>query len=295
MFNTKINLLSIFLIILSIQNGFSEVSQYSEQFITMPEIWNIEGVDYQIRGTVITGGSLFTVHAYLDHLPVQDDFNEEIANKIAKYSVESGYLENTIKYTSYNEPITMRENMVAVALIKILDEKEGKIAGAKFAFTIDELYGQPISLPHFPLPASFTESERVKLKNRLMEISESRFFDDMYTLYCDDALDDINLEEDKIKTRVELSLAKEIRFEGDDFTVYLGNKGGRRGFHHYVPIKIKPAADESIEIDSFFQILLIDDINEIKIYGISLNFSDPDDLRIFYGKGDEIQFDVLKD
>lgn len=288
----KTKMCGLFLFFTVLSAGISQVSQYSEQFITMPEIWQIDGEDFIIRGTVITGGSLFTIHAILDHLPEQDQYNKDIAEKIARYAFEHGYLENSMKYSPYSESVYIRDDMLAVALIKVIDEKHGKIAGAKFAFVLDELYEQPITIPPFPLPGSFPESEQQSLKNRIKEICTSRYFDDLFTLYCDDALDDFNVEEEKTKRRVEYSLSKEFLFEEGGFTVYTGTKDGRRGFHYNIPVKIRPVSDENLLLPAFFNILLIDDISEYNIYSISINFVNPNDLHIYLGQGKKIEFEV---
>ena len=89
-------------LVLFVSPVFTQVSEYSEDPITMPEIWIVDNQQVKVRGTVITGKALLAVHVLVDYLPRQNEATEQLARNISRYAVLNGYLENAMKYNLYS-------------------------------------------------------------------------------------------------------------------------------------------------------------------------------------------------
>jgi hypothetical protein len=290
----KIKIIATMLFLILLQYGTTQVSEYSEQLITMTETWIVQGQNINVRGTVITGSALFTVHVFVDYLPTQSEEDKALARKIAIYAIENGYLENAYVYNRYSKNVHVRKDVVGIALINVHDKK-GEASGSRFAFFPNELLGEDAEIPAFPLPKTFTNIERQIIRKKIKDICDSRYFDDLYYLYSKNALDDFDMEEAKERTKVQLSLSKEIMFTDEEFTVYVGTKGGIKAYNHFIPITVIPVADEESKLDLFFKIFIVDEPEKYGIYNIELNFPDYDSFKIYMGSGNTVEFGVNPD
>lgn len=274
---------------------YAQITDYSEIRISSYEQWNINGEIYEIAQTVITGSALFTVHAVVDHQPVMDDYNEEIAKKIAIFAVQNGYLENALLLNKYSEQFYIMDGIIGVALIKILNPITQEMSGAKFAFELNEISSGIENISTIELPVTFTYIAQSQLKENISDIIATRRFDDLYNLFSKNTLDIID-EDSRLQLRVIFSLAKEYIFdESESFTIYIGEQNGVKTFHHYIPITVIPVSDETQKLKAFLQVLIIDEIKSYGIHGIMLNFTDLDSMRILHGVSGSVKFPVVKD
>lgn len=287
----------ILLVTLLCSNVYSQqISDMAEVAITQYEQWSIEGETYEIAQTVITGGALFTVHAVVEHQPVMDDYNRKIAKKIAIHAIKNGYLGNSLKYNNYNEEqFYINNEIIGVALIKIINPITREMSGSKFAFEVNELLPELSTIPIIESPETFTEKEQRNLIDNIKKIIKTRRFDDIYNLYSTNALKDIN-DDNKMQSRVFMSLVKEYIFEeSESFTIYIGEKSGIKGFQYYLPIKVVPVSDDTLILDAYLQLTIIDDKPKYGLYGVMLNFVDYNSLRKLYTKSEPVEFEVLND
>lgn len=273
-----------------------QTSEFSEVPITSFEKWNIDGTIYDIPQTVITGGLLFTVHAIVNHNPLMDETNKQIARDLASYAIQNGFLGNALKYTQYDsDKFYVSNEMIGVSLIHIVDHETMDLQGVRFAFEVSELAPGLIYIPEINGPASFNTHSRKELKDQIKEIVESRNFKDIYTLISPDIIQEIS-EEEIEQAHVFMSLVNQYVFdEKASFTVYLGNKNGINGYNHYIPVTVIPEADHTQRLDAFFQILIIDEKPQHKIYNIMLNFSKYEIMRVLFGGEGGVEFPVLTD
>ena len=291
----KFRIMFSILFVFVIRLGAAQVSEYSEELITLPEIWMIEGQKINVRGTLITGKALFTVHVFVDYPPTQRTDDRSFARKIAIYAIENGYLYNACMYNRFSDDYDVRKDVVGVALLHVIDEEKGEISASRFAFLDNELLGEDAEIPAFPLPRTFTDIDKQTIRKRIREICESEYYDELYSLYSENALKDFDIDEARKRTRVQLSLAKKITFPEEGFTVYVGTKGGIRAYNHFIPITVIPVADEKKKINIFFQVFIVDEPEKYAIYGVDLQFPDIESLRIFTGSGSTVEFGVQKD
>ncbi|MBN1648184.1 MAG: hypothetical protein JW874_09140 [Spirochaetales bacterium] len=230
---------------------FAQVSDYSEMPITYPEVWSINGIDYQIPQTVITGNALYTIHAIVDFQPSMDSECEEIARAIARYAILNGYLNNALKYNLYNPEFHIFPEVIGVALIHIDNTETGEISGSRFGIILEDLFQDPYEVIEFILPESFNIQSELELKSTLEEIIKSRRFGRVLELYSENALDDFDNDDARMRIQVMWSLAEDIKFQGDSFFIYTGQKSGINGYDFYFPIEIIPVADNSIKIKAY--------------------------------------------
>jgi len=274
------------LLIICISNIYSQVSEYNEVPITLEEKWEINGINYNIKQTVITGNRLFTVHVIVDHKPEMDEYNKNIAKKIARYAIEYGYLENALQYNTYSSQFNIFDSIVGIALIYIDETQENRISGSRFVIERDEF--TDIEVKTIPLPLSFNRDEQVKLFNKIDSIISSRYFEDLIDLYSPNALDDIDVEDTKLKTTMNFSLAKEISIQEEgSFIVYIGSKAGVKGFQYFIPMEIIPISDLTKTIKGYIHLQIIDEKPKYGIYGVTLNVVDINDWSLMVQVGEQ--------
>ena len=274
---------------------YAQVSDYSEQPITLPEVWRIENRSYQIPQTVITGNALYTVHTVVDFRPQNDAKSVQIARRIARYAIVNGYMGNALKYNRYSANYYINSEIIGITLIHIDDPATRKITGYRFTFTLEELFGSDFQAANMAAPEVFDDKARQKLIQELETIIKSRKFDDVLNLYEKTALEKLNLEEAKNRLRVSWSLAKDIKITNDGFLIYEGRQNNTLIYGYYLPVEIIPAAAEKIKLYAYIKVKLHTEKDSFAIRTIDLNFPDQKSLGIYFGKGEGVEFPVLKD
>ncbi|MCP4178846.1 MAG: hypothetical protein GY756_13875 [bacterium] len=274
--------LTILIILFASLNSYSQVSEYAEVAITLGEKWKVGKQEYNIKQTVITGNRLYTIHVLVDYKPEMDNKNKTIAEEIVRYAIENGYLKNALKYNSISEQFSIFDTIVGVAFIEN-NETLNNMSGCRFVIKKEDL--KDIEENEIPLPKSFTESKRKELISKIEKTIESRYFEDLIDLYSPNALNDINVEQAKLKITQDFSLSKEISIKPDTFSVYIGKKGVN-GYHFLIPIEIVPIANENYLINAFIRVQIIDTKPEFQIYGILLNIPNAKDWNTYVQVGD---------
>lgn len=268
----------------------AQVSQYQEVQITQPEVWRVGEDEVHVLGTVVTGAALLAVHAVVDHKPTQGAADEALARRISMYAIENGYLANAIAYNSLGTEFRVRDDVVGVALISRMDLAGGALSGARFAFPLTELYGENPPMAPLSTPLSLTRSEMQHLTERLQSIFDGRRFEDLFTLYSPEALDDFDVEQARNRARVQYGPAAEISLKHDWTIVYIGSRSGIAAYHAYIPMSVVPVADPDQEIDMHLRLMIVDEPDEYGIYNIEFNFRDYEQFRLFFGDGDGVEF-----
>ncbi len=272
------------IILLISNNLFSQVSDYGESPVTMNETWNIDGVDYTIMQTVITGNRLYTIHVVVDHVPIMDEINKNIAKEIVTYAIEEGYLNNALKFNPYSDQFNIFDTIVGVALIHIDDPETNTMSGSRFVIDRSEL--GDLKIKDIELPKSFTNANKKSLISKIESIIESRYFEDLLDLYSPNALNDFDVKVSKLNTTKNFSLAATMKIKDNNFIVYQGQKSGIKGYFFYLPIEIVPVVDNEKLFNAYIVIQIIDEKPIYGIYNITLNFVDINDWNYMVQVGD---------
>ena len=133
----------------------TQTSNNPEAPVTGPEIWNVNGTNFNIEGTAClvmgNGQTLFVVKAITDFAPGAAD--QPIARALAKYAVDNGY-PGKVKQSYGNGKPTPFSGGIGVALFR--KQGVGSMAVAaewKYHFTVKELQ-QPDGEPANPQESS---------------------------------------------------------------------------------------------------------------------------------------------
>jgi hypothetical protein len=263
--------------------GTAQITDYREEPVTGGEVWRVGGRNVQVRGTVITEGELFTVHAFVDHAPAPED-DRPLAALIARYGVERGYLENARKYNRYSEEYRVLAEVVGVVLIHVEDETTGAYSASSFAFPIGELYGEGSPrVESIRPPRSFDPAARARLHARLVAITEGGAYDRLVDLISERAGDLYDVEEAKRNMISAWLYMREVSLAEEGILIYGGSLAGHRVFKYYIPAEIVPLADESLTLEEYVAVLLFETAEGFDIYGIDLSFTTSEAADLYFG------------
>jgi hypothetical protein len=268
--------------------AFAQVSNMSEYPVTSKEVWKIEGDDIPIRETLVTGGVLFTVHAFVDSFPSDKDAAKKKAFAISKFAIENGYMNNAIKLNRFIPGIQVREDIIGVALI-YQPAGSRDMSGTRFTFKPSELFPDGVHSKEL-VPKWFSEADSVGLRATLQSIFDGLRYADLIDLYSEKRRLQLDVSKEKEQANVTWRLAKSIKIIGTGSMVYQGEKDGGPSFVIIYPLEVVPVADESQELPVLLFVEVaetdgIDGINDIK-----LSFPTKEYLDIFLNHGKTIQF-----
>jgi hypothetical protein len=279
------NLATVLLIVVLVffinYSSYSQTSsglKYPEINITYPENWNINGENIRITRTTIYGNSLFTVHCIVSFIPKNNSESIAFAKNVAKYAIEHGYLQNALLYNDYNAEIQIVNDSIGIGLVNEFnkDTKDGK--GYAFNFTIDELFNNTPTIISIPSPKGYNENDTSQLLNSLLTIFNSKNYEQIYSLYSENALKTISKNnEDNVFEFYNKIYSYTIDNSQNKILVYIGNINNKNGYLLYLPIKLYPDEKKEVIILGYFQIMIADEEINYGIYNISVNFTYPSD------------------
>ncbi|MGL1890930.1 MAG: hypothetical protein OCD02_04850 [Spirochaetaceae bacterium] len=263
---------------------YGQVSEYSEIQITPQENWKINNQNYQILKTVITGNALYTIQLIVESKPTMEGKSKDFAMEVAKYAIKNGYLSNALKYNNYSNQFHIYDSLIGIVLMHIDDPINNTVSGSRFAFNKEELNN--VSVKNELISSKFKDKEKNELIKKIKDIIDNRYFEDLIDLYSPNALDDIDIEDTKLKTTMNFSLAKEMEILDNSFLVYIDIKSGIKGFDFYIPIKITTISKPNKEFNAYIKVVIVDDEPEYGIYNIQLNFPNSEDYNSLVLVGD---------
>jgi hypothetical protein len=271
--------------------GYAQITKHREEPVTATETWRIDGMDVQIRGTVITGRELFTVHALVEQGPRAEE-NRALAESLARYGIEKGYLENAMRYNRYSADNRVSDKIVGVVLIHMEEEAADAYLATTYAFLTQELYGGASPrVGQIAPPRGFDAEARADLRGRLQRVVDSGRYDHFMEIISPDAGDLYDLEEAERNIVSAFLYLRDMTLAEDGILIYVGRIGDRRGFRYYIPAEIVPIADESVILQQYVAVLLAETSEGFVVYGIDLNFTSTDAADLYFGvepqEGDE--------
>jgi hypothetical protein len=238
----------------------TKTSQYNEITLSGSEKWILNNIEYNIEGTALIGEALFVVKVLIDETPTKE--NENMAKQIAKYAIMNDYFMKA-KHTILNNQKVNLYDGIGIAIIKkdkILNLSNAK--GYRFNFKTIDLLNE---INTEKLPESLNSNELNKLIKEYIEFYNINNVPLIYNMYGDNAKKQVSFEKFKNSLESSTKIIDKITEGSYSEYIYLGKKGGLRGYYIYYDIKF--TSNNILYNIGTLRIQIVDEEKGYSIYG----------------------------
>ena len=203
-------------------------SEFSEQPVTMNEIWIMDDTSYKIEGTGLLEGKVFIVRALWDRMPGETDYNEAL--RIAQFALVKGYRNNAKGIRFYDQFAQVDMEHIGVALI-YKDTFEDK--GYRFMFSTDDVLGENLTEGEIAPPLALKDEISISnLGNEYWNMIYNNQANKIYDNFIEEVQNQIS-EEQFIASFVRINeYVQPLTLQGFSHFVFLGNNHLGRMFNY---------------------------------------------------------------